>query len=95
MSPDLTGPTPAGVPVRITSYGSKVKYFEMYDIKYGTSNIISPVLPLCFMTPLTEQVRLTKWGSGIFVFGMNSLTGQAVSNPFAKSHGSPLALASF
>lgn len=95
VSPLWTGPTPAGVPVNITSPSSKVKYWEMKLIRVGTLKIMSLVLPSCLTSPLTLHQRLTLWGSGMLFTGMKSLTGKLVSNILAMVHGEPFFLASF
>lgn len=94
-SPDLTALTPAGVPVRTMSFGSRVKNWEMYESKYGTVNIMSFVFPSCFMLPLTLHHTFTLCGSGIDDFGIKALTGQDVSKLFAISQGWPFCLAIF
>lgn len=53
VSPGFTGPTPLGVPVRMTSPGSKVKYWLMYEISDGMLKIMSFVLPCCLSTSFT------------------------------------------
>ena len=89
LSPALTGPTPGGVPVRIRSPGSKVKCSLIQLTKYGIVKIMSLVFPFWRTFPFTFNHRSTFCGSTIFSFGMNWLTGHAVSKPFAKLHGSP------
>ncbi len=46
-SPTCIGPTPSGVPVRITSPGSSVMKDEMYSMISGTLKNMSEVLPFC------------------------------------------------
>jgi hypothetical protein len=52
-------PTSGGVPVTITSpgTGNMVKYLLILAINTSSENIISFVVPFCFSTPLTKQLK--------------------------------------
>ena len=49
-------PTPAGVPVAITSPGCKVMPAEMVSMIVGTSKMRSRVLALCRNSPLIQHL---------------------------------------
>jgi len=89
-SPEVTGPTPDGVPVKIRSPGSNVKIELIKLIISGTEKIISLVLAFCLISPLTFSQSCTASGEQMFSFGMNSPTGHEVSNPLQIDHGSLL-----
>ena len=57
-------PTPAGVPVRITSPGSSVMRREAKAITSATGKIISLVRADCTVRPETRVRRPRSWGSG-------------------------------
>ena len=63
VSPATIGPTPAGVPVRMTSPGSSVITAEMNAICVGMSWIIWLVRPSCLTSPLTRVTRRRSDGS--------------------------------
>jgi hypothetical protein len=54
VSPALRGPMPSGVPVAMTSPGSKVMMPEIKLINLGLPKIRSHVLPDCFISPFTR-----------------------------------------
>ena len=56
-SPALSGPTPAGVPVKMISPGLNVHHPLSVWIKLLIGNNMSRVLPSCRSSPLTEQVN--------------------------------------
>ena len=56
-SPTASGPTPAGVPVRITSPGSSVIAWLTCDTSSSTPRIICEVRPACSSSPLTVVVH--------------------------------------
>src|SRR5690606_39158030 len=69
-------PTPAGVPVAITSPDCNGRNEDAYDTISATPNSMSEVLPFCRTTPLT--VRLTArlatspTSSGVTIQGPNA-----------------------
>ena len=56
-------PTPEGVPVAITSPGSKVMNSLRWLIRKATGKIMSAVLPVCRRLPLTSSHRSRRCGS--------------------------------
>ena len=89
-SPALTGPTPDGVPVKITSPDSSLNLSLIQLIRKGIVKIISRVFPSCLTSPLTVNFNCTLVGSAISSVDMNLLIGQDVSKPLARDHGRPL-----
>ena len=63
VSPSSIGPTPAGVPVRMTSPGSSVITPDMNAIWVGRSWIIWLVRPSCTISPLTRVTSRRSDGS--------------------------------
>jgi len=57
-----SSPTPAGVPVAMTSPFSSVIMLEMNSITFGMGNIMFLVLEFCFTSPFTRVVMLRLWG---------------------------------
>lgn len=62
VSPILIGPTPAGVPVKIKSPGSRRIIELKYDIMRGIGKIISRVLPFWRNSSLTLHQISTPLG---------------------------------
>ena len=58
-------PTPAGVPVAITSPGFSIDHELKYEIKNGMSKIRSPVDALCMISPFSLPVSVSAAGSEI------------------------------
>jgi hypothetical protein len=83
-SPCCSGPTPAGVPVRITSPGSSVMTWLTNAIRVGTSCTISEVRACCLISPFTEVVRARSVGSAMV--SIQGPIGQNVSKPLARVH---------
>ncbi len=82
--PGCTGPTPAGVPVRMTSPGSKVKYVDAKDTNRGTSWTRSAVEPSWTTSPSRRVTRRSADGSrSVTIHGPSGLE---VSNPLARAH---------
>jgi len=87
-SPDVTGPTPEGVPVNTRSPGSRVNIPLIWLIKSATWNSMSLVLPFCFNSPFTFSHIPKSCTSFVKSdFGTNSPTGHDVSNPLETAHG--------
>src|SRR6266511_62409 len=57
-------PTPAGVPVAMTSPGSRVTAWLAAATRVGTSQIMSAVLPSCCSSSLTQRRMRRSCGSG-------------------------------
>src|SRR5690606_30759724 len=62
-SPAASGPTPAGVPVAITSPGSSVITRVMYSMSTGMENAISSARPRWRTSPFTRQTISSVAGS--------------------------------
>ena len=54
VSPATIGPTPPGVPVAITSPGSRVITAVIQRMTTSIGKIISPTVAYCFTWPLTR-----------------------------------------
>src|SRR5262249_39324175 len=81
-SPAASGPTPAGVPVRITSPGFSVITEEMKAMIRAQSNTIIDVRPLCFTTPFTRVVSARSFG--LIDVSIHGPSGQKVSKLLAR-----------
>lgn len=89
-SPGLHGPTPAGVPVKSKSPGSKRTVSVVNSINVGMSKIILSVFSCCRTFPLTVQVSSKLCGSDTFDLSTKPATGHDVSNDLARNHGSEI-----
>src|SRR5213076_1879046 len=85
-SPATSGPTPAGVPVAITSPGSSVMACEMNATSAAGPNTMSRAYPRWRSLPFTRQ----RTSSSARRTGSSGTTrgpsGQNVSNPLARVH---------
>ena len=81
-SPATSGPTPAGVPVRITSPGSIVITEVTNSIRKAQSKIICAVLPSCLVAPFTRVPMARCDGSSSV--SMHGPSGQKVSKPLPR-----------
>jgi len=61
-SPGISGPTPAGVPVKIRSPGRSSYCIDKLAMISGTFQISSMRSPRCFSTPLTFSVIAPRSG---------------------------------
>jgi hypothetical protein len=83
-------PTPAGLPVAITSPGRSVRMFDPNDISSSTVWIISEVFASCITCPLSVNVTFSFCTSGTNSLGtMNGPSGAKVSCDFAISQSEP------
>ena len=73
-------PTPAGVPVAITSPGSRVKASERCETCWKQSKTISPVLASWRSSSLTKQRMRRSCGSPI----SSAVTSQGPSGPWVS-----------
>ena len=85
MSPATNGPTPAGVPARMTSPGSSVNACEAYEMNSATECTISPRVPSWRTSPFT-RVTIRTSPDGVNSVSMAGPRGQNVSKPFARAH---------
>ena len=85
-SPTFMGPTPSGVPVRITSPGSSVITLETWATSVGTSKIRSVVLPSCLRSPLrcVWTAHAVGEGCGSRSVSIQGPSGQKESKPLAR-----------
>jgi len=83
-SPDSMGPTPAGVPVRITSPGRRVMLVEMKLTKWKQLKIIWLVLPFCRNCPFWKSWMLRSCGS--ILVSMYGPSGVKVSKDLERAN---------
>ena len=80
-------PTPAGVPVEMTSPGRSVMYCERYATMWLHEKIMFLVLPFCICLPLTVSHSFRFCGSLISSFvARNGPSGAKVSHDFPLTH---------
>ncbi len=80
-------PTPAGVPVRMTSPGSSVQPWLIQAIRYGTENTSCEVFDDCSTSPLTRVSIASPPARSISSSDTSSgPSGQNVSNDFDQLH---------
>ena len=84
VSPDTSWLTPAGVPVNITSPGSKVIMCEIQETISRALLTKSLVFPSCFVVPLTWH-EISKF-SGSNSVSIHGPSGQNVSKLFERVH---------
>src|SRR6185312_14630925 len=84
-SPATSGPTPAGVPVRTRSPGSKVITCEIKRKTTSTGKINASVLSDCFISPFTRLSTRTPFQGSISSVTIGP-AGQNVSKPLARVH---------
>ena len=82
--PASTGPTPAGVPVRMMSPGRRVKAFEQWLMRSSTPWTMSAEVPSWTTSPSRRVTIETDWGSRSV--SIQGPIGQKVSIPFARAH---------
>ncbi len=80
-SPDTIGPTPAGVPVRMTSPGKSVKTLDAYAMTDATECTMSSNRPCWRTSPFTRVSTVPLYT--VYSVSMNGPSGQNVSKPFA------------
>jgi hypothetical protein len=90
----LTGPTPAGVPLKMRSPGCSVISFERYAICSGTRQIIWSRSLCCFLAPLTLSQIAPLSGCPISLEGCNAVHGADSSKLLPISHDRPAFFAS-
>ena len=89
LSPFRTGPTPAGVPVKIKSPGRNSKKPERAEITSSTVQIISEISPSCLSSPLTYRVIFPRSMCPTSLTGCKAEQGAELSKPFAVAQGRP------
>ena len=61
ISPHSSGPTPAGVPVKIKSPGHSSKKLERLEITSATDQILSEMSPCLSISQFTDRVILPRF----------------------------------
>ena len=91
VSPIATGPTPAGVPVKIRSPICNLKNLDTYTIISSKEKIISRVLPSCTSDQFFCKRNWIPVGSTLSS-PTKGLSAAEPSKPFAISQGCPFFL---